>query len=139
MVVRTREYGPTRHGGRCCQFGKREQPYSITRTPTVRQEDSLGLPAEYGVDDLPLVLQDRQFENGFMVAPDGMMARMAGWRGNTIVVNGTPNAVTRVPGRRVRLRLLNGSNARIFNLSFPTEEASNGLPAKAVFSMRLCR
>ena len=82
------------------------------------QEDSLGLPAEYGVDDLPLVLQDRQFENGFMVAPDGMMARLAGGRGNTIVVNGTPNAVTRVPGRRVRLRLLNGSNARIFNLSF---------------------
>nr|WP_306267560.1 multicopper oxidase domain-containing protein [Pararhizobium sp. IMCC3301] len=82
------------------------------------QEESLGLPTEYGVDDLPLVLQDRQFENGYMVAPGGMMSRMAGWRGDTIVVNGTPNAVTRVPGQRVRLRLLNGSNARIFNLSF---------------------
>lgn len=82
------------------------------------QDKSLGLPSEYGVDDIPLVLQDRQFEDGIMVVPNGMMARMAGWRGNTILVNGTPDAVARVPAGRIRLRLLNGSNARIFELSF---------------------
>lgn len=82
------------------------------------EERALGLPSEYGVDDLPLVLQDRQFEDGRLVLPEGMMTIMQGRRGNTILVNGTPNSVARVPGRLVRLRFVNGSNARIFDLSF---------------------
>lgn len=82
------------------------------------EEQALGLPSEYGVDDLPLVLQDRQFENGRLILPGGMMTLMQGRRGDTILANGTPNAVARVPGRLVRLRLVNGSNARIFDLSF---------------------
>ena len=82
------------------------------------KEQALGLPSEYGVDDLPLVLQDRQFEDGRLVVPGGMMTLMQGRRGNTLLVNGTVNAVARVPGRLVRLRLVNGSNARIFDLSF---------------------
>ena len=81
-------------------------------------ERALGLPSEYGVDDLPLVLQDRQFENGRMVLPTGMMTSMQGRRGDTLLVNGTPNAVARVPSRMVRLRFVNGSNARIYDLSF---------------------
>ena len=79
---------------------------------------ALGLPSEYGVDDLPLVLQDRQFENGRMVLPTGMMIAMQGRRGDTFLVNGTPNAVARVPARLIRLRFVNGSNARIYDLSF---------------------
>ena len=81
-------------------------------------ERALGLPSEYGVDDLPLVLQDRLFEDGLMVLPEGMMTAMQGRRGNTTLVNGTANPLARVPGRLVRLRLVNGSNARIFDLSF---------------------
>ena len=82
------------------------------------EERALGLPSEYGVDDLPLVLQDRLFEDGLMVLPEGMMTVMQGRRGNTTLVNGTANPFARVPGRLVRLRLINGSNARIFDLSF---------------------
>ncbi len=82
------------------------------------EERALGLPSEYGVDDLPVVLQDRQFEDGQLVLPEGMMTHMMGRRGNTTLVNGTPNAMARVPGRLVRLRLVNGSNARIFDLTF---------------------
>ncbi len=82
------------------------------------EERALGLPSEYGVDDLPLVLQDRLFEDGHLVLPEGMMARMMGRRGNTTLINGTPNAIARVPNGLVRLRLVNGSNARIFDLSF---------------------
>ena len=81
-------------------------------------ERELGLPHEYGVDDIPLVLQDRQFDDGRMVIPSGMMTLMHGRRGETLLVNGTPNPVASVPGKVVRLRLVNGSNARIFNLSF---------------------
>ena len=87
------------------------------------EEQALGLPSEYGVDDLPLVLQDRQFEDGQLVLPEGMMHTMQGRRGNTTLVNGTPNAVARIPGRLVRLRFVNGSNARIFDLSFDDRRA----------------
>ena len=86
-------------------------------------ERALGLPSDYGVDDLPLVIQDRQFENGRLIVPTDMMTTMQGRRGDTLLVNGTPNAVARVPARRVRLRLVNGSNARIYSLSFDDERA----------------
>ena len=50
----------------------------------------LGLPRDYGVDDLPLMLQDRQFDlAGQLVYFGGGPARMMGMRGDTILVNGT--------------------------------------------------
>jgi FtsP/CotA-like multicopper oxidase with cupredoxin domain len=81
-------------------------------------ERALGLPSEYGVDDLPLILQDRQFESGTLVLPQGMMSAMHGRRGDTLMVNGTVNPVARVPRGLVRLRLVNGSNAREYDLAF---------------------
>jgi FtsP/CotA-like multicopper oxidase with cupredoxin domain len=81
-------------------------------------EAALDLPSEYGVDDIPLVLQDRQFANGRLVLPSGMMTLMEGSRGDTLLVNGTADAFVRVPSRRIRLRLVNGSNARTYRLSF---------------------
>lgn len=81
-------------------------------------ERRLGLPSAYGVDDLPLVLQDRQFAAGRMVLPTGMMTTMHGARGPTLLVNGTLDAEARVPAGLVRLRLVNGSNARIYDLFF---------------------
>ncbi len=83
-------------------------------------EKALGLPSEYGVDDLPLILQDRQFESGRLILPEGMMTLMHGRRGNTLLVNGTANPVARVPRRLVRLRLVNGSNARTYDLASRT-------------------
>ena len=85
------------------------------------EERALGLPSEYGVDDLPLILQDRQFENGTLVLPQGMMSAMHGRRGDTLMVNGTVNPVARVPRGLVRLRLVNGSNAREYDLAFADE------------------
>ena len=90
---------------------------------TDEAERALALPSEYGVDDLPVVIQDRQFEDGLMVVPHGMMTMMQGRRGNTILANGTPNATARVPNKLVRLRLVNGSNARIYDLSFSDNRA----------------
>ncbi|MFC1456526.1 MULTISPECIES: multicopper oxidase family protein [Microvirga] len=86
-------------------------------------EKALALPSEYGVDDLPLVLQDRQFESGRLILPEGMMTLMHGRRGDTLLVNGTANPVARVPRRLVRLRLVNGSNARFYDLAFADDRA----------------
>jgi FtsP/CotA-like multicopper oxidase with cupredoxin domain len=44
--------------------------------------------------------------------------RHAGRRGDTILVNGAVNPLAAVPNRLVRLRLVNASNARIYELSF---------------------
>jgi FtsP/CotA-like multicopper oxidase with cupredoxin domain len=78
-----------------------------------------GLPATYGVDDLPIVLQDKRFARGGEVSyqPD-MMDIMHGFQGDTLVVNGVIDPVASVPAGFVRLRVLNAANARNFDLRF---------------------
>jgi blue copper oxidase len=78
---------------------------------------SLGLPSEYGVDDIPLIIQDRRFNHdgsfGYMLAmPDVMM----GYKGSVILVNGTVDPHLTLRRRRTRLRILNASNSRIYTL-----------------------
>ncbi len=79
------------------------------------ESDALDLPKTYGVDDIPLVIQDRQFDdNGafrFALTQGAVY-------GNTMLVNGTWSPLLRVESRRIRLRLLNGSNARIYHVGF---------------------
>jgi len=83
------------------------------------RDDDRGLPSAYGIDDLTLVLQDRSFDrNGRMIYEPSMMDRMHGFHGNRMLINGQSGAVAAVPNGIVRLRLLNGSNARIYNLFF---------------------
>lgn len=83
------------------------------------RDDDRGLPSTYGIDDLTLVLQDRQFDGeGRMVYELSMMDRMNGFHGNRMLINGQSGAVAAVPKGIVRLRLLNGSNARIYSLFF---------------------
>ena len=78
-----------------------------------------GLPHDYGVDDLPLVLQDRAFgRDGSLAYDRSPMATMMGMLGDTIIVNGAVASFAPVPKGMTRLRLLNGSNARILRLGF---------------------
>ena len=76
---------------------------------------ALDIPRKYGVNDIPIVVQDRSFTQGKMdpyYVNHQLM--MDGVRGDTLVVNGTINPYHRVPKGWVRLRLLNGSNARFY-------------------------
>ncbi len=83
------------------------------------QDDARGLPSRYGVDDLTLVLQDRRFtRQGQFDQSLSMSERMMGFLGDTIIVNGQVDATAVVPKGLVRLRLLNGSNGRIYTLAF---------------------
>ena len=82
-------------------------------------EQGLELPTDYGVDDLPLVLQDRAFDrDGRLAYTESPMTLMHGMRGDVILVNGAAQPVAVVPPSLVRLRLVNGANARLFRLSF---------------------
>lgn len=81
--------------------------------------ERFGLPRSYGIDDIPLIIQDRNFDsNGRLTYDAGPMTVMHGFRGHTIMVNGAVAPVAKVPAGLVRLRVLNASNARNYNLSF---------------------
>ena len=86
------------------------------------------VPAGYGKYHLPLVLQDKTFNDDgslyYPTAADGGSAGHPIWVpeffGDTPVVNGKAYPYLDVQPRRYRLRLLNGSQARFYNLSFDT-------------------
>jgi FtsP/CotA-like multicopper oxidase with cupredoxin domain len=83
------------------------------------EEQALGLPSRYGVDDLPLVLQDKAFDRERrLVYPTGHMHAMHGVHGNVLLVNGATQPVAGVPAGLVRLRLLNAGNARLLDIAF---------------------
>ncbi|MEQ8954266.1 MAG: multicopper oxidase domain-containing protein, partial [Gammaproteobacteria bacterium] len=80
---------------------------------------ALELPTEYGVDDIPLVVQDRAFNaDGSFAYGGAMMDTMLGAFGDTVLVNGTVNPYFAPATRKVRFRLLNASNARTYNFAF---------------------
>ena len=77
------------------------------------------LDLRLGETDLPLVIQDKQFDaQGRLVYKPNAHESMMGWLGDIVLTNLTPNAAHTVSPRTYRLRLLNGSNARIYRLAF---------------------
>ena len=85
------------------------------------------LDLQLGVTDLPLVIQDKRFDaQGKLLYRPSMHDAMMGWLGDIILANLTPNAVQAVMPRSYRLRLLNGSNARIYRLAFVTGKTPLG-------------
>ncbi len=78
-------------------------------------EAALNLPA--GIYEIPLVIQDKRLNaSGITYSPD-MGEVMSGYMGETIITNGEAFPYTDVATRYYRLRILNGSNARIYNLA----------------------
>jgi len=74
-------------------------------------ERSLGLPS--GAKEVAIVIQDRTFStDGSLVYSDNIMGEL----GDTILVNGTPYPYFNVSTSRYRVRILNGSNARSYDL-----------------------
>lgn len=72
-----------------------------------------GLPT--GARDIPLLLADKRVVAGELVFAPTSGEMMAGFLGNEVLVNGTIAPVLAVEPAVLRLRLLNGSNARILN------------------------
>ncbi|GAA2410051.1 multicopper oxidase domain-containing protein [Actinomadura vinacea] len=84
----------------------------------IDDRDAPDLPRAYGVDDIPLIIQDPTFR------PDGSLDESAvtrgrfGFTGDSILVNGTYEPVLRVRAARVRFRLLNASGSRVYQVGF---------------------
>ncbi|WP_454857427.1 multicopper oxidase family protein [Promicromonospora soli] len=79
------------------------------------------LPQEYGVDDVPVIVQDKVLDDdGQLELADN--GSEPGTLGDVVMTNGTIGAYQDVTTERVRLRLLNGSTARTFQLGFEDRE-----------------
>lgn len=65
-----------------------------------------GLPNDYGVDDIPVIIGDANFTE------DGQLDEDSGWVGDTPLINGITKPRFQATTRRVRLRVLNGAVLR---------------------------
>jgi len=87
------------------------------------------VPTGYGKYHLPLVIQDKQFNaDGTLFYPtEGISVTHPKWVpeffGDTPVINGKAYPYLDAQPRRYRLRLLNGSQARFYNLTFELDGA----------------
>jgi spore coat protein A len=104
------------------------------------EERSMGLPS--GDHEVPLVLQDRTLDDqGQLVySPtfdDGQKPPPGLWApelfGDLPVVNGAIYPYLQVEPRRYRLRVLNGANARFFNLFFNLAKSPTDIPSLVPF------
>ena len=82
------------------------------------ESHTLDLPKRYGVDDIPLVLQDRNFFNGQIDYSPSMMDIMHGYVGDTFIANGAVEPTLDVEAKEIRFRILNGSNSSVYTLAF---------------------
>jgi FtsP/CotA-like multicopper oxidase with cupredoxin domain len=91
------------------------------------EEKAAGLPT--GEYDIPLVIQDRAFDNNnqLVYLSGHPMAQMTGFLGDWIMVNGQPDFILPAATRAYRLRLLNGSNSRVYKLAW-----QNGSPITVI-------
>lgn len=82
------------------------------------EEDAAGLPG--GDYDVPLVIQDRSFDtsNQFAFTTSGHGGHEGGALGDTILVNGLAGFTLEVRRSVYRLRLVNASNSRIYELGW---------------------
>ena len=92
--------------------------FIIIRDPA---DDSLAhlLPHTYGVDDFPIVIQDRSFA-GNMIHTHIDTCLVA----DSILINGQLQPSVTVPAQQVRFRVLNGSTDRSYQIGFNSEETA---------------
>jgi len=84
------------------------------------EEAALNLPA--GEFEIPLIIQDKRFSGASLTYSPSQDEVMTGYLGEEITVNGVCSPFKNVGAGWVRLRVLNGSTARVYNLTF-----SNGM------------
>ncbi len=89
-------------------------------------EEELAVPgASTGVNDIPVVIQDRSFDRSNQIFYQPNM--MWGFLGDRILINGKLNNAFSLEPHAYRLRVLNGSNARTYKLAW-----SNNMPLTVI-------
>ena len=83
-------------------------------------EAELNLPREYGRDDIPVIVQDKRFDDNGQISESNTAD--AGMLGDTVLVNGVIGPYLPIHTRYVRLRILNASTARAYYFGFTNEQ-----------------
>ncbi|MEY0301087.1 MAG: multicopper oxidase CueO [Pseudomonadota bacterium] len=77
-----------------------------------------GLPSDWGINDIPVILQDKRLkDDGQIDYQLDVMSAAVGWFGDLMLTNGAVFPKHVAPKGWLRLRLLNGCNARSLNIS----------------------
>ncbi|MBJ9227631.1 multicopper oxidase CueO [Citrobacter braakii] len=104
------------------QHGKTGHQVAMGLAGLVLIEDEeirkLLLPKQWGIDDVPVIIQDKQFSaDGQVNYQLDIMTAAVGWFGDTLLTNGAIYPQHAAPRGWLRLRLLNGCNARSLNIA----------------------
>ncbi len=78
-------------------------------------ELALNVPQTYGVDDIPIIVQSKEFDILKQIA-------IAGEMDTALFVNGTLNPFFNTPEQVIRFRLLNGSSLRTYNFGLSNNQ-----------------
>lgn len=80
------------------------------------EEQALNLPS--GAFEIPIIIQDKRIFPDYALDYSPQMGEiMSGYMGQYITVNGVYSPYLNVNKRNYRIRVLNGSNARIYNIA----------------------
>ena len=79
-------------------------------------EQNLALPRTYGVDDIPLIIQTKDFDSDNQIVVHSNSD-------DIVMVNATIDPYIDIPAQVVRLRILNGSSQRTFNLGLSNNQS----------------
>ena len=78
----------------------------------------LPLPSRWGVDDIPIIIQDRRFTRANQIFDRmNIIAATNGYVGDIVLVNGARYPRAHTARGWIRLRILDGSNARSYRLT----------------------
>jgi blue copper oxidase len=123
---RTVTFTPEQRAATCWfhphQHGKTGHQVAMGLAGLVLIEDTesrqLMLPKQWGIDDVPLIIQDKRFSaDGQIDYRLDVMSAAVGWFGDTLLCNGARYPQHANPRGWLRLRLLNGCNARSLNIA----------------------
>lgn len=109
-------YHPHLHGQTASQVYRGLAGMFLLDDPAAADGPAADLPHEYGVDDVPVILQDKSFHADGRLDHAVSFLSPVGTLGDTVLVNGTPGPYLEVTNERVRLRLLNGSDSRVYDV-----------------------
>lgn len=101
------------------------------------EENALSLPS--GDFEIPLAIQDVRKNSGYQLTyTPNMIDQMEGYLGSDVLINGVHKPKQKIKRGTYRLRLINASNARLYNIAFSDNREFNvigsdgGLLASAV-------
>ncbi len=123
---RTVTFTPTQRAATCWfhphQHGKTGHQVAMGLAGLVVIEDDISqmllLPKQWGIDDIPVIMQDKKFTPaGEIDYQLDIMSAAVGWFGDTLLTNGVQYPQHAPPRGWLRLRLLNGCNARSLTLA----------------------